>query len=159
MRIIFFGATEIGYQCCKQLFDIGENVVGICSIPQEFSISYSTTPVKNVTFRSFESLAENSGVPLIFITTKMSDPKHIETIKAWRPDFALAIGWYFMVPRVVRDLFPLGIAGIHASLLPKYRGGSRWCGQSSTVRPKTGVTLFYFDDGVDTGEIIFASGN
>lgn len=154
MRIIFFGATEIGYQCCKQLFDIGENVVGICSIPQEFSISYSTTPVKNVTFRSFESLAEKYGVPLIFITTKMSDPKHIETIKAWRPDFALAIGWYFMVPRVVRDLFPLGIAGIHASLLPKYRGGSPLVWAIINGETKTGVTLFYFDDGVDTGEII-----
>jgi methionyl-tRNA formyltransferase len=84
----------------------------------------------------------------------MSDPKYIKTIQAWGPDFGLAIGWYYMVPRVVRDLFPLGIAGMHASLLPKYRGGSPLVWAIINGEAKTGVTLFYFDDGVDTGEII-----
>ena len=56
MRVLFFGATEIGHRCCRQLLEMGEEVVGIFSIPERFQISYSIGPVRNVMFRSFEGL-------------------------------------------------------------------------------------------------------
>ncbi len=154
MRIVFFGATELGFQCCQQLLGTGENVVGIFSIPQEFQISYSLSQVRNVTFRNFADLADRLSVPFVHMTTKMSESQYIEALRAWRPDFGLVIGWYHMVPSVVRDLFPLGIAGIHASLLPKYRGGAPLVWAIINGEKRTGVSFFYFDGGVDTGDII-----
>ena len=154
MRIVFFGATDLGFQCCEQLFEAGEEVVGIFTIPEDFRISYSATPVRNVTFRSFEDLAASNKVPLSYVTTKMSDEGYIEKLREWRADFGLVVGWYYMVPRVVRDLFPKGVAGIHASLLPKYRGGAPLAWAIINGEQETGVTLFYFDAGVDTGDVI-----
>jgi methionyl-tRNA formyltransferase len=154
MRIVFFGASELGYRCCRQLFEGGENVVGIFSIPQEFRISYSATPVRNVTFHSFEELADTHGVPLVYVTTKMGDAQYLQTLQEWRPDFGLVIGWYYMIPAAVRNLFGRGVAGIHASLLPKYRGGAPLPWAIINGETKTGVTLFYFEGGVDTGDII-----
>ncbi|PWT83513.1 MAG: hypothetical protein C5B44_00485 [Acidobacteria bacterium] len=154
MRIVFFGATELGYQCCEQLFDMGENVVGMFSIPQEFRISYSATPVKNVTYRGFEELAERHQVPLVYITKKMSDSEYLETLNSWGAHLGIAIGWYYMIPRTIRESFPLGVAGIHASLLPKYRGGAPLVWAIINGERKSGVSFFYFDDGVDVGDVI-----
>jgi methionyl-tRNA formyltransferase len=154
MRIVFFGATQLGYRCCRELVRMGEQVVGILSIPREFRISYSTKPVVNRTFRSFEPLASEHNIPLVYVTGKMSDPVYLETLRQWQPDFGLVVGWYYMVPRSIRQLFPRGVAGIHASLLPKYRGGAPLVWAIINGETQTGVSLFYFDDGVDTGDII-----
>jgi methionyl-tRNA formyltransferase len=154
MRIVFFGATALGYECCRELLDRGENVVGIFTIPREFRISYSQTPVTNVTFRSFDELAQGRGVPLVEVTGRMSEPRYAEALRAWQPHFGLVVGWYYMIPAALRELFPLGVAGIHASLLPKYRGGAPLVWAIINGEAETGVSLFYFDGGVDTGDLI-----
>lgn len=154
MRIVFFGASELGFRCCERLLEMGEEVVGILTIPREFRISYSAGPVRNVTHRSFGELSERYGVPVLEVTGKMSDPRYEEALREWRPDFGLAIGWYYMIPRRIRDLFPRGVAGIHASLLPRYRGGAPLVWAIINGESKTGVSLFYFDDGVDTGDLV-----
>jgi methionyl-tRNA formyltransferase len=68
---------------------------------------------------------------------------------------ALVVGWYNMIPRRVREAFRLGCFGIHASLLPKYRGGAplNWAilNQDCTA----GVSFFELTEGVDDG-LIFA---
>lgn len=133
---------------------MGEEVVGIFSIPQEFRISYSATPVKNVTFHSFAELAARNNIPLVNVEKKMTDSEYLETLRSWRPDFGLVIGWYYMVPQAIRSIFPKGVAGIHASLLPKYRGGAPLVWAIINGEKTTGVSLFYFDQGVDTGDVI-----
>ena len=61
MRIVFFVASELGYRCCETLLTMGENVVGIFTIPEHFQISYAKTPVHNVTYRDFAALAGAHG--------------------------------------------------------------------------------------------------
>jgi methionyl-tRNA formyltransferase len=154
LRIVFFGASDLGYQCCERLLEMGEDVVGIFTIPQEFRISYSSTPVRNVTYRSFHELGERFGVPVVEVTGRMGDEMYLDALRAWQPEFGLVIGWYYMVPRRMREIFPLGVAGIHASLLPRYRGGAPLVWAIIRGETRTGVSLFYFDDGVDTGDLI-----
>jgi len=48
----------------------------------------------------------------------------------------------------------LGAAGLHASLLPKYRGGAPLVWATINGEAETGVTFFHFADGVDDGDII-----
>ncbi|MDQ6829830.1 MAG: methionyl-tRNA formyltransferase, partial [Gemmatimonadota bacterium] len=154
MRIVFFGATELGHRCCRRLLESGEQIVGIFSIPQEFRISYSVTPVRNVTYQGFEDLAQEYDVPLAYVTSGASDTEQLETLRAWKPELGLVIGWYYLVPRSIRSIFSRGVAGIHASLLPKYRGGAPLVWSLINGETETGVTLFYFDDGVDTGDVV-----
>jgi methionyl-tRNA formyltransferase len=152
MRIVFMGATELGWNCCRTLLEIGQEVVGIFSIPQQFKISWSPTPVTNVQYRSFADLAEAHSIPLIYVTRKMAE--YHEDLRELRPDMIIVVGWYYMLPRSLRELAPLGAAGLHASLLPKYRGGAPLVWATINGETRTGVSFFYFADGVDDGDII-----
>ncbi len=152
MRTVFFGATDLGYQCCERLLEMGEEVVAIFSIPREFRISYSKTPVKNVTYRDFAGLADRHRIPFFQVEGKMAE--HRRAVEELRPDFGLAIGWYYLIPSALRELFPKGVAGLHASLLPLYRGGAPLVWAIIKGETESGVTLFYLSDGVDDGDII-----
>jgi methionyl-tRNA formyltransferase len=154
MRIVFMGASELGWHCCRTLLESGQEVAGILSIPKEFRISWSDRPVTNVRFKSFEDLSQHYGIPLGYVTTRMSDPVYRELLQSWKPDLLVVIGWYYMVPRVLRDLARLGAVGIHASLLPRYRGGAPLVWAMINGERETGISLFHFADGVDTGDVI-----
>ena len=122
-------------------------------MPEEFSISYSGRPIRNVTYQDFGDLAKEFHVPLLEIERGLDDAA-LATIASWEPDFGLAIGWYYMIQASARELFPRGVAGIHASLLPRYRGGAPLVWAIINGEQTAGVTLFYLDDGVDTGDVI-----
>ncbi len=154
MRTIFFGATDLGYRCCQRLLESGLEIVGVFSIPREFRISYSKTPVRNVTYRDFEELAKRHQIPFFQVEGKMSAPCHQRVVERLRPDFGLAIGWYHLIPAKLRALFPKGVAGLHASLLPRYRGGAPLVWAIINGETESGVTLFYLSDGVDDGDIV-----
>lgn len=154
MRIAFMGASELGWACCNTLLKMGQDVVGIFSIPQTFRISWSDRPVKNVRFKSFEDLACARGVPLVYVTKKMGHPEYREALRQMRPDLIVVIDWYYMVPRALRRLAPLGTVGMHASLLPRYRGGAPLVWAMINGEQETGISFFYFEDGVDEGDII-----
>jgi methionyl-tRNA formyltransferase len=70
------------------------------------------------------------------------------------PDLIVTVGWYFMIPKRMREIAPLGCIGIHGSLLPKYRGGAPLVWAIINGEKETGLTLFYLEDGVDDGDII-----
>src|SRR5207237_408862 len=68
-------------------------------------------------------------------------------------DFGLAAGWYHFIPAAVRRRLDRGCAGLHASLLPKLRGGAPLSWAILTDQERTGVTLFELADDVDDGPI------
>lgn len=148
------GATGLGWECCRALLEQGQEVVGIFSIPREFRISWSATPVTNIQFKSFEDLASEYSIPLTYIKGKMSDLDYMEALRDLRPDILIVIGWYYMLPRSMRELAPLGAVGLHASLLPKYRGGAPLVWAVINGEREAGVSFFHFADGVDDGDII-----
>lgn len=153
MRIIFFGATELGKTCCKSIIDKNlAEVAAIFTIPVEFNISYSNKPVKNVNFADFHELGNQYNIPVFEVTDKINSYR--EEIEKFKPDFLLVIGWYYMIPKTIREIAPKGCAGVHASLLPKYRGGAPLVWAIINGEKETGVTFFYFDEGVDSGDII-----
>ena len=59
-----------------------------------------------------------------------------------------------MLPKVVWSMPSYGTFNLHASLLPQYRGAApiNWAIINSEL--KTGVSTFFIDDKIDTGEII-----
>lgn len=152
MRIVFIGASDLGWACCDALFEEGCNIVGILTAPQDFRISWSTSPVTNVRHRSLADLAEKHGVPIESMRTRMADSK--EWLAERRPDVLVVIGWYHMIGRSLRDLATHGAVGIHGSLLPRYRGGAPLVWAIINGEKESGVTLFHFADGVDDGDVI-----
>jgi methionyl-tRNA formyltransferase len=154
VRIVFMGATSLGWECCRTLLGMGEDVVGIFSIPREFAISWSPGRVTNVLFKSFEELASAHAIPLCYVRKKPGEPEYERELRQLRPDLIVVIGWYYMVPRSWRDAAGLGAVGVHASLLPSYRGGAPLVWAMINGETKTGVSLFHLADGIDEGDVI-----
>lgn len=153
MNIVFFGASELGYKCCRLIIvEKLANITGIFTIPKEFNISYSDKPVKNVNFADFHELGKEFNIPVTDITGKMGS--YYEQIAALEPELILVIGWYYMIPEKIRKIAAKGCVGMHASLLPKYRGGAPLVWAIINGEEKTGLTFFYLEDGVDNGDII-----
>ena len=156
MRIIFFGCTKYSEQLLNGLIEMKQNIVGVFSIPEEFNISYSEEKVKNTNYASLKTIANIESIPFYEIDSidgkKTSDYK--STIEELNPDVILVLGWYFMVPKVIRDIPTYGSWGIHASLLPNYAGGAPLVWAIIEGQKETGVTLFRMESGVDDGDII-----
>ncbi|RPI15683.1 MAG: methionyl-tRNA formyltransferase [Ignavibacteriae bacterium] len=153
MKIVFFGATELGFSCCKLIIEKKlADIACIFTIPREFNISYSKTPVNNATFKDFSYFNNTYGIPVVNVTDKMKTYK--EEIELYKPDLILVIGWYYMIPSSIRDIATKGCIGMHGSLLPKYRGGAPLVWAIINGEQETGISMFYLDDGIDDGDII-----
>jgi len=157
MRICFMGASEFGFRCLNTVMNIPEiEVVGVLTAKKQFKISYSPNkPVTNVLHFDFSKLAENKKTfPIYTVEKGMNNPEVVKFVKDCAPDFILVVGWYHMVPAIIRKIPPKGTAGIHASLLPRYSGGAPLVWAIINGERETGLSFFYFDEGVDTGDII-----
>jgi len=70
------------------------------------------------------------------------------------PRFCMVSGWYQIMSDALLDLVPGRWVGLHPSLLPAYRGGAPLVWALINGEQSTGVSLFYFDEGMDTGDLV-----
>jgi methionyl-tRNA formyltransferase len=156
MRVVFFGATTFSYELAEHLLINGVNIIHLFTIPQEFPISYSKTPVINTNFANIKSLGDKYDIPCIEVESVKgkSINDQVEILEQLKPDIILVMGWYYMVPLKIRNAAKHGAWGIHASMLPKYAGGAPLVWAIINGESSTGVSLFKLDDGVDDGDII-----
>lgn len=153
MKIIFFGSSRFGYKVCEFILQKKlSEISAIITIAEEFKISYSDSKIKNVLYKDFSTLSKKYEIPLILIERNLFD--YEEIIKSYNADLFLVVGWYHIIPKKIREIAPLGCVGIHASLLPKYRGGAPLVWAMINGENETGVSLFYFSDEVDAGDIV-----
>lgn len=152
MRVIFMGTTEFGFICLKKLLEMKENVVAVFTLPRVFKISDSEKPMEIATYKNFESLTKGLKIPLFKVLGKINEFQ--ESIGQFKPDFILVAGWHFIIPESIISIPRLGCVGIHASLLPKYRGWAPLVWAIINGEKKTGVSLFYLEKGMDSGDII-----
>lgn len=152
MNLVFIGSSNFGLRCLSASLEIpGLSVVGVLTASKTFSISYRPEGVSNVLHANLASFAADHGLATRTLVRSMGEPGLFETVSAWKPDAFLVAGWYHMIPRKWRDLAPA--YGLHASLLPDYSGGAPLVWAIINGEPKTGITLFKMDDGVDSGPI------
>ena len=76
-----------------------------------------------------------------------------EIIK-YQPDLIVTCAYGRIVPKDILSLPRLGCINVHASILPKYRGGAPIHHAIINGEAETGITIMYMDEGMDTGDII-----
>ena len=69
-------------------------------MPEIFSISYSSKPVKNYLHADFEGIARENNIPIKIMRGKMHDDNLLKTIQNWKPCLFLVVGWYFLIPKL-----------------------------------------------------------
>jgi methionyl-tRNA formyltransferase len=115
-------------------------LVGVVTAPRVFEVSYATTPIVNMRFSDLAALATDFGVPSLTMHRSLNEPGLLEIVKSWQPDMFLVAGWYQTVPRDWLEFAPA--YGLHASLLPDYRGGAPLVWAIINGEEETGITFF-----------------
>jgi len=84
---------------------------------------------------------------------KLRDENFLAQLRALNADIFVVVA-FRMLPEVVYAMPPHGTFNIHASLLPNYRGAApiHWAVMNGETR--TGVTSFFLNHQIDTGDII-----
>jgi len=90
------------------------------------------------------------GVP-VYEVDNINDAENVERIKQLNPDVIFVAGWSFLIGKGILSMPKLGCIGQHPSLLPKHRGNAPIPWAILMGLTKTGTTLFYLSDNVDSG--------
>jgi len=146
MRIVFIGAERVGLACLKKLIDLHREPVGV------FTADDSLKP-QIADFVPFDPVVLSFGIPLF----KIQDSKghdFIRQVQELKPDLILIISWSQIIPQEVVRTPALGCVGIHYSLLPTRRGGAPLFWAIWDGLKESGISLFYLNGGVDTGDLI-----
>lgn len=78
----------------------------------------------------------------------------IDSVLAFQPDIIITCAYGQIVPVDILNYPKYGCINVHASLLPKYRGGAPIQRAIMNGEVKTGVTIMYMNAGLDTGDMI-----
>jgi len=141
------GTPDFAVESLRCLVEGGYNVVGVITMPDKpagrgHKLQYS--PVKQY--------ALEHQLPLLQ-PEKLKDPDFVEALRAWKADLQIVVA-FRMLPEVVWNMPRLGTFNLHASLLPQYRGAApiNWAVINGDT--ETGITTFFLQHEIDTGEII-----
>lgn len=84
---------------------------------------------------------------------KLKDPDFLRSLASYNADIFVVVA-FRMLPKEVWTMPKKGTFNLHASLLPKYRGAAPINWAIMNGEKTTGVTTFFIDEKIDTGEII-----
>lgn len=106
---------------------------------------------KVLTASPIKRLALEKNIP-VFQASKIKND--YEEILKYQPDLIVTCAYGQIIPKALLDLPRLGCINVHASLLPKYRGGAPIHHAIINGDNKTGITIMYMAEGMDNGDII-----
>jgi methionyl-tRNA formyltransferase len=148
-RILFFGYSEVGYQCLDLLLERGDNVIAL--------ITHEDNPHEKIWFKTPAIAAREKGIS-VHTPEKVNTPEWIGRIAAMRPDLILSVYYRNMISSKILALPPLGAFNLHGSLLPKYRGRAPINWAVLHGEPRIGMTLHRMVKSADAGAIVDQEG-
>lgn len=148
MRIVFLGTPEFAVPSLQILVENGYEVVAVVTAPDKPAGRGNKVQMSEV---KQYALSKNL---LILQPEKLKSPEFLEQLQALRADLQVVVA-FRMLPEAVWAMPPLGTFNLHASLLPKYRGAAPINWAIINGETETGITTFFLQHEIDTGNIIF----
>lgn len=148
LRIIYMGTPEFAVPALEKLVAAGWNVIAVITAPdkpQGRGQKLVGSPVKEA--------AERLGIPVLQ-PTNLKDATFQQELKALAADLQVVVA-FRMLPEAVWNMPPLGTFNLHASLLPNFRGAAPINWALIQGEKETGVTTFFLQHEIDTGNILF----
>ena len=145
-KIIFMGTASFSKQVLEKLLENNYNVVAVVTQPDRF-----VGRKKVLTMPEVKEVALASGIP-VYQPLKIKE--EYQEIIALEPDLIITAAYGQIVPEAVLNAPKIGCINVHASLLPKYRGGAPVHYAIMEGEEVTGVTIMYMVKKMDAGNII-----
>lgn len=146
-RIIFMGTPDFSTKVLEMLI-AKEDVIAVVTQPDRpvgRKRVMTPPPVKEV--------ALQNGIE-VYQPEKISQSEDLQTLIDLKPDLIVTAAFGQILPKVLLDAPRLGAINVHASLLPKYRGGAPIHQAIIDGEKETGVTIMYMSPKLDAGDII-----
>ena len=148
LNVIFMGTPDFCVPILKSLID-NCNVIGVVTQPDK-----EVGRKKEVVYSPIKKLALEYNIKIFQPIKIKEDYKDILNLN---PDIIITCAYGQIVPSEVLDYPKYGCINVHASLLPKLRGGAPIHKAIIYGYEKTGITIMYMDKGMDTGDMISKS--
>ncbi|CAM4285805.1 methionyl-tRNA formyltransferase [Jeotgalicoccus halotolerans] len=146
-KIIFMGTPDFSVPILKELHkEFGVDLV----------ISQPSRPVgrkKVMTDPPVALAAKLLGIELYQPETMKSEAA-FKIVSDLKPDLIITAAFGQLLPENILNIPVLGALNVHASLLPKHRGGAPIHRAVINGDTETGVTLMYMAEKLDAGDII-----
>ncbi len=143
MRLMVMGQQAFGKAVLEALLARGDEVVAVYCAPDKEG--RPADPIKE--------LALEKGLP-VHQPASFKDPAALAEMRGLNADLCVMAFVTLFVPEAARDVPTHGSICFHPSLLPLYRGPSSINWPIIGGATKTGLTVFYPDDGLDEGDIL-----
>ena len=147
LRIVFMGTPDFAVTILKNLVEQHYTIAGVITAPDKPAgrgRKLNQSAVKKY------ALSQNLN---ILQPTNLKDPHFVQTLADLKANVQIVVA-FRMLPKAVWNMPTYGTFNLHASLLPEYRGAAPINWAIINGETKTGVTTFFIDDKIDTGEII-----
>ncbi len=142
------GTPEFAVSSLKRLVEAKSNIVAVLTAPDRPSgrgQKMIPSPVK--------VYAQENNL-LVLQPDKLKNPAFLDTLKSLNADIQIVVA-FRMLPEIVWNMPRFGTFNLHGSLLPQYRGAAPINWAVINGETETGVTTFFIEKDIDTGQIIF----
>jgi len=146
-KVIFFGTPDFAVGTLQKILEAGYEVVGVVTAPDK-----PAGRGRKMKESEVKKFAKEHGL-LVLQPVSLKSSEFLEQLRALKPDVGVVVA-FRILPESVYTIPPLGTFNIHASLLPDYRGAAPIHHAIINGEKETGVTSFFINQKVDTGEMI-----
>ncbi len=147
MKLVFFGTPAFATYILDKIHHSKHEVLAVVTAPDK-----PAGRGKKLNQSDVKKYALEHQLKLLQPTNLKSE-SFIQELTDLKPDIHVVIA-FRMLPKQVWNLPPLGTFNIHASLLPQFRGAAPINHSIIQGEEKSGVTAFFLEEHIDTGNII-----
>lgn len=149
VRILFMGTPDFAVSSLEALIASGYQVVAVVTQPDRpvgRKQVMTPPPVKEAAIRH--------GLP-VYQPEKIRQADALELILSeTKPELIVTAAYGQILPKELLDAPRFGCINVHASLLPKYRGGAPIHKCIVEGETESGVTIMYMVEALDAGDMI-----
>lgn len=146
MKSVFIGTVESSVAALIRLCTEGLAPDLVVTLPLSARSRHSD-------FADVGVIAARHRIP-VWRATRTNSTEVIEAMRAIGPDLVWVIGWSEILDAEVLAVPRWGCVGAHPSVLPDMRGRAVVPWTILLGRERTGTTLFWLDEGLDSGDIL-----
>lgn len=147
LRIVFMGTPDFAVAGLQKLIAEEYQVVGVITAPDR-----PAGRGRKLSESSVKKFALGKGLRILQPTNLKSE-SFLSELKSLEANLQVVVA-FRMLPKAVWQMPEYGTFNLHASLLPQYRGAAPINWAIVNGEKETGVTSFFIDEKIDTGEII-----
>lgn len=147
LRIVFMGTPDFAVATLAKLVENGNTIVGVITAPDR-----PAGRGRKLQQSAVKKYALEKGLTVLQ-PTNLKNEDFLSELKKLEANLQIVVA-FRMLPKLVWAMPEYGTFNLHGSLLPDYRGAAPINWAIMNGETKTGVTTFYIDDKIDTGEVI-----